>query len=356
MRASTANSVNIRRLFIRASAAYWCATPGLAQSALPSSGSTSIFAPASTPATSIYGLGLFFLAVTGTIFVIVFGMLLYAAVKFRHRPGADRREPLQIYGSDQLELAWTVIPVLIVIVLFMTSARVIHAVQDARRPPGTIQVTVIGHQFWWEYRYPEYGFVTANELHLPVSDPANPTPTFLELLSADTDHSFWIPRLAGKTDLIPNHPNTMWIEPQETGIYLGQCAQYCGTQHAKMLLRAYVESRADFERWVKAQQQAVREDISLSPEAQEGRRVFSTTACINCHAISGTVANGLFGPDLTHLMSRETIASGVALNIPANVRLWIENPASIKPGALMPAMNLTDKDLDAVTAYMLTLH
>jgi cytochrome c oxidase subunit 2 len=296
------------------------------------------------------------LAVTGTIFVVVFGMLLYAAVKFRHRPGDDRREPLQIYGSDQLELAWTVIPILIVIVLFLTSARVIHTIQDARRPPGTIQVTVIGHQFWWEYRYPQYGFVTANELHVPVSDPANPTPTFLELLSADTDHSFWIPRLAGKTDLIPNHPNSMWIEPQETGIYLGQCAQYCGTQHAKMLLRAYVESRDDFERWVKTQQQAVRQDATPSPEAEEGRHVFNSTACINCHAISGTVANGLFGPDLTHLMSRETIASGIAVNTPANVRLWIHDPAAMKPGALMPAMNLTDKDLDAVTAYMLTLH
>src|SRR5215471_4594521 len=356
MRTSAANSVNMGRLFMLAGAASLCTAPGLAQSALPSSGSTNIFSPASTPAASIYGLGLFFLAVTGTIFVIVFGMLLYAAVKFRHRPGDDRREPLQIYGSDQLELAWTVIPILIVIVLFLTSARVIHAVQDAPRPPGTMQVTVIGHQFWWEYRYPQYGFVTANELHLPVSDPANPTPTFLELLSADTDHSFWIPLLGGKTDLIPNHPNTTWIEPTETGTFLGQCAQYCGTQHAKMLLRAYVESRAGFDRWVKAQQQAVREDTSLSPEAQEGRRVFNTTACINCHAISGTVANGIFGPDLTHLMSRETIASGVVLNTAANLRLWIHDPAVLKPGALMPAMNLTDKDLDAVIAYMLTLH
>jgi cytochrome c oxidase subunit 2 len=330
--------------------------PGLAQPvAQSSSSSTSIFAPASTPATTIYGLSLFVLAVTGTIFVVVFGMLFYAAVKFRRRPGDDRREPLQIYGSDQLELAWTVIPVLIVIVLFLTSARVIHAVQDARRPPGTIEVTVIGHQFWWEYRYPQYGFVTANELHVPVSDPAHPTPTFLQLLSADTDHSFWIPRLAGKTDLIPNHPNSMWIDPHEAGLYLGQCAQYCGTQHAKMLLRAYVESRADFDRWVNAQRQAAAGDASLSPEAREGRRVFNSTACINCHSVSGTVADGLFGPDLTHLMSRETIASGIAENTQANLRRWIQNPAAIKPGALMPAMNLTDKDLDAVTAYVLTL-
>jgi cytochrome c oxidase subunit 2 len=324
--------------------------------AAPSSTSTGIFAPNSTPADEIFGLSIFILAVTGTIFAIVFGLLLYAAIKFRKRTNDDLREPLQIYGSDQLELAWTVIPVLIVIVLFMTSARVIHSVQDARRPPGTIEVTVIGHQFWWEYRYPQYGFVTANELHVPVSDPAHPTPTFLALLSADTDHSFWIPRLAGKTDLIPNHPNSTWIDPHETGLYLGQCAQYCGTQHAKMLLRASVDSRAAFDLWVKAQQQTARDDAALSPEAFEGRRVFNATACINCHAIAGTAAEGRFGPDLTHLMSRETIASGIASNNAAELRRWVQNPAAIKPGSLMPSMNLTDKELDEVTAFLLTLH
>jgi cytochrome c oxidase subunit 2 len=318
--------------------------------------STSIFAPNSTPADQIFGLSMFVLVVTGVIFAIVVGLLLYAAIKFRNRTNDDLREPLQIYGSDQLELAWTVIPVLIVIVLFMTSARVIHAIQDARRPPGRIEVTVVGHQFWWEFRYPQYGFVTANELHVPVSDPKNPTPTFLTLLSADTDHSFWIPRLAGKTDLIPNHPNSTWIDPHEIGLYLGQCAQYCGTQHAKMLLRASVDTRADFDRWVQAQQQTSHDDSALSLEAQEGRRVFNATACVNCHTIAGTAANGRFGPDLTHLMSRETIAAGIASNNAEELRRWVQNPAAIKPGCLMPSMNLTDKELDEVTAYLLTLH
>src|SRR5437899_7559614 len=205
---------------------------------IPSSSSTSIFSPASTPADSIFRLALFVLAITGIIFLIVSSLLVYSAVKFRKRADDDGREPPQVYGSNQLELAWTVIPVLIVVVLFLTAARFIHAIQDAPRPPGAIEVTVVGHQFWWEYRYPQYGFVTANELHVPVSDPKQPTPTFLTLLSADTDHSLWVPRLAGKTDLIPNHPNRMWIDPHEPGVYLGQCAQYCGTQHAKMLLRA----------------------------------------------------------------------------------------------------------------------
>jgi cytochrome c oxidase subunit 2 len=320
-----------------------------------SAGSTSIFAPASTPADAIFGLSMFVLTVTGTIFAIVFGLLLYAAVRFRKRADDDLREPLQIYGSDQLELAWTVIPVLIVIVLFMTSARVIHSVQDARRPAGTIEVIVTGHQFWWEYRYPQYGFTTANELHVPVSDPAHPTPTFLELRSADTDHSFWIPRLAGKSDLIPNHANSTWIDPHETGLYLGQCAQYCGTQHAKMLLRAYVDSPAEFERWMRSQRQTARDEGALSAEALEGRRVFNNTACINCHTVAGSLADGRFGPDLTHLMSRDTIGSGVAANNAGELRRWVQNPAAIKPGSLMPSMNLTDKELDEVTAFLLTL-
>jgi cytochrome c oxidase subunit 2 len=133
----------------------------------------------------------------------------------------DKREPPQVYGSSQVETAWTIIPVLIVLVLFLATGRVIANVQDAAKPRDAIEVTAIGHQYWWEYRYPGLNVVTANELHVPVSDPAHPTPTFLTLLSADTDHSFWVPRLAGKTDLIPNHPNSMWIDPHETGVYVG---------------------------------------------------------------------------------------------------------------------------------------
>jgi cytochrome c oxidase subunit II len=355
MRFASWHGLKIRHLLILAGA-WLSAACCLAQTAAHDSKSTSIFAPDSTPADAIFGVSMFILAVTGVIFAIVFSLLVYAAVKFRNRPTDDRREPLQIYGSNQLELAWTVIPILIVIVLFMTSARVIHEVQDARQPEGTIQVIVTGHQFWWEYTYPQYGFVTANELHIPLSNPAHPTPTFLQLLSADTDHSFWIPRLAGKTDLIPNHPVTTWIEPHEIGLYLGQCAQYCGTQHAKMLLRAYVESRADFDRWVQTQQKMAGDGSGLSPEALEGRKVFNATACVNCHVIAGTVATGHFGPDLTHLMSRETIASGAAPNTAADLRRWIRNPADIKPGSLMPSMNLTDQELDQVTAYLVTLH
>ena len=312
---------------------------------------TNIFAPAATPASLVRHLSVFVLAITGIIFVVVFTLLVYSVIKFRGRPGDAGREPAQVYGSTQIELAWTIIPVLIVVVLYLATARVIHAIQDAPEPAGAIEVTVIGHQYWWEFRYPKLGIVTANELHLPVSDPDHPTPTFLALLSADTDHSFWVPELAGKTDLVPNHPNRMWIDPRRTGVFLGQCAQYCGVQHAKMLLRVSVDSPKEFAAWVRGQQQPAIQDDKVAA----GRHVFETTACINCHTVTGTPANGRFGPDLTHLMSRATIAAGAAQNTQQNLRLWIQNPNAIKPGSLMPAMQLSDADLDAVLTYMETL-
>ena len=312
---------------------------------------TSIFAPQSTPAKSIANFSVFVLAITGIIFAVVCTLLVYSILKFRAKPANANSEPAQVYGSNQIELAWTVIPILIVVVLFLATARVIHAIQDAPEPPSAVEVTAIGHQYWWEFRYPKLGIVTANELHIPVSDPSHPTPTFLQLLSADTDHSFWIPELAGKTDLVPNHPNRMWMDPHRTGIFLGQCAQYCGTQHAKMLLRVSVDSPQDFAAWVRGQQQpAVR-----NPTVIAGRQVFEQTACINCHTVSGTSADGRFGPDLTHLMSRATIAAGAAENTPENLRQWIQDPDEIKHGSLMPAMKLSDADVTAVVNYMETL-
>ena len=312
---------------------------------------TNIFAPVSTPAQSIFDLSRFVLLVTTAIFVVVFSLLAYAVVKFRRRRASETREPAQVYGSTQLELAWTVIPILIVVTLFLAAARVIASIQNAVPPANAIQVTVIGHQYWWEYRYPALGVVTANELHIPLSDAAHPTPTFLTLLSADTDHSYWVPRLAGKTDLIPNHPNSMWMDPHETGLYLGQCAQYCGTQHAKMLLRVYVQTRDEFDRWIEAQRRPAQDVDNVS----EGQRIFEQTACINCHTVAGTAAHGTFGPDLTHLMSRDTIASGAAQNTPKNLLSWIQNPSIIKPGSKMPAMGLSDAEVNAVTSYLETL-
>jgi len=314
---------------------------------------TNIFAPAGTPSHSIFGLAMLILGITTGLFVVVGGLLLYVILRFRHRVAdpLSSQEPAQIYGSKQIELSWTVIPILVVVMLFLATTRVILSTERARKPAESLDIAVIGHQFWWEYRYPKFGIVTANELHIPVSALKHPTPTYLTMSSADTDHSFWIPRLAGKTDLIPNKVTTMWIDPQDPGLYLGQCAQYCGTQHAKMLLRVYADTPAQFAAWVAQQQKSAAED----PGAAAGRAVFQRNACISCHSIAGTIATGRFGPDLTHVASRDTIASGAVSNNHANLRAFIDNPARFKPGVLMPAMHLNDQDLDAVADYLATL-
>jgi cytochrome c oxidase subunit 2 len=314
-------------------------------------GTSSIFHPVSAPADASYTAALVVLVITTGILVVVGGLLAYGVVAFRRRPDDDGSEPAQIYGSDQIELAWTVIPILIVVVLSLVTARTVYDVQAAPKPPGALDVTVIGHQWWWEIRYPDLGVVTANELHVPVTDPANPTPTYLRLESADVVHSFWVPQLAGKTDLIPNRVNHMWIEPRVTGVFRGQCAEYCGTQHAHMLLRVHVHTRPEFDRWVAAQRAPAADD----PAVAAGRRVFERTACINCHTVRGTVATGRFGPDLTHLMSRETLAAGAAPMTRAALAAWVADPDHAKPGALMPAMQMDQPELDQLVAYLETL-
>ena len=312
---------------------------------------TSMFSRDATPASGVFSLSLFVFAITFGIFLVVASLGAYAVIKFRAKPGDETSEPIQIFGSNQIEISWTIIPVLIVVVLFLTTARMIFAVQDHVQPKTSIKVNAIGHQFWWEFQYPEYGFTAANELHIPVSDPSAPTPTYLKLSSSDVVHSFWIPRLAGKTDMIPDRVNEMWLDPAKTGVYAGQCGQFCGTEHAKMLLKVYVQSRPDFDAWIRNQQQ----DAVQSANVAQGKYVFESQSCINCHAIKGTIANGRFGPDLTHLASRKTIAAGAADNTPKNLRLWIQNPEVFKSGSNMPAMNLTDEQLDQVTAYLSTL-
>jgi cytochrome c oxidase subunit 2 len=291
------------------------------------------------------------LAICAAIFAVVAYLLVHAIVRFRARPGDDAREPPQVYGSNAIEIAWIVLPLLIVVVLFLATTRTIFGIERAAPGEGALRVTVVGHQWWWEFRYPDLGIVTANELHVPVSEPGARRQTYLRLESVDVIHSFWVPQLNGKTDVIPNHPNTMWVEPTQAGAYYGQCAEFCGTQHATMQIRVFVKTKAEFDRWVAAQRASAAE----SPEVAAGRAVFLATACVNCHTVRGTEAAGTFGPDLTHLMSRTTIGAGAAQNSPDNLLRWIRDPAHLKPGVLMPAMNLTDEQNRAVLAYLLTL-
>jgi cytochrome c oxidase subunit 2 len=314
-----------------------------------------MFKPVSTPARLILETSHFVLGLTAGIFVVVTALLAWVVVRYRHRDTDDNSEPVQIYGSNQIELSWTVIPILLVFMLFLTTARVILGTEHIDKPANALDVVVIGHQFWWEYRYPSLGVVAANELHIPVSDPAHPKPVYLHLSSADVTHNFYVPRLSGKMDVIPNRVNVLWMDPDTTGLYLGQCAQYCGTQHAKMLLRVYVDSPEDFAAWVQKQKAPSTPSAALTPEQLEGKSVFEHNACMNCHAVAGTGAKGLYGPDLTHVASRETLASGAFANTPKNLKQWIDDPDSLKPGVLMPPMHLNEKDLDAVTAYLATL-
>jgi cytochrome c oxidase subunit 2 len=355
--------------------------------------STSTFSHASTPAGQVNDISIFVLTITGLIFAGVGGLLLYALVRYRGRRG-DLTEPAQVFGSVQIELSWTIIPILIIVVLFLTTTRVLFSVQDAPKPASALDVIVVGHQFWWEFRYPQYNVVTANELHVPVSSNATDRPTFMKLTSADVIHSFWIPQLAGKTDLLPNRVNEMWIDPRTPGLYLGQCAQFCGAEHAKMLLRVYVDTPEQFQQWIANQQKMQREIGELGPSEavssnaanagvvhagtnavtensvgadaagyensqqispQIGQYVFEHEACISCHTVAGTAATGRYGPDLTHMMSRATIAAGAAPNTRERLLAWVTDPNQIKPGSLMPAMHLTDRQNAEITAYLLTL-
>jgi cytochrome c oxidase subunit II len=320
----------------------------------------SIFDPVSPPAESIRSLSVLVLAITGFIFIAVEGILLYAIVRFRRRAADAGAEPPQVYGSKPIEIAWTAAPALVVFVLVLVSARTLWEVNVPPPPPrdgdNTLFVTVVGRQWWWEYTYDHYngrelGFTTANELHVPAGEEGVARPVFLTLKSADVAHSFWVPRLAGKTDCIPGRVNSMWFQTDRPGLYVGQCAEYCGTQHANMLLRVVVDPPGDFERWLANEQKPAVEE----PAGRAGRSTFLAQSCVNCHAVRGTPAQGRYAPDLTHLMARKTLASGMVENTPENLRRWVADPQQVKPGCLMPAFGLGDREWDDLVRYLLTL-
>src|SRR5262245_34462863 len=326
----------------------------------PPTQNVSIFDPVSPPAASIRSLSILVLAITGFIFIVVEGILIYSLVRFRHRGAVVSTEPPQVYGSKPIEIAWTAAPALVVFVLVLVTARTLWEVNVPPPQPQAAEnalfVTVVGRQWWWEYQYNHYNgrelsFTTANELHIPASGEGVAHPVYLTLKSADVVHSFWVPRLAGKTDVVPGRTNNMWLQTERPGLYLGQCAENCGTQHANMLIRVVVDSPGDFERWLENEQQSAAED----PAAGAGRTVFLAQSCINCHRVRGTPAQGRYAPDLTHLMSRKTLASGMVENSFENLGRWVADPQPIKPGCLMPAFGLADRDRDDIVRYLLTL-
>jgi cytochrome c oxidase subunit 2 len=304
--------------------------------------------PASDHADNIQGLYklVFYLAVV--VFVGVMAASIVFTIAFRDRPG---REAKQIHGNTRLEVIWTLIPVIIVVIIAVPTFDTLFAIAE-EPPEDAIEVEVIGHQWWFEFRYPEYDIITANELHLPVGRTAS-----FKLTSADVLHSFWVPQMGGKVDLVTGHENILSFTPTEARpeAYLGQCVEFCGTSHANMRFRVFVHEESDFEAW--AQNQAA-DRTPRTGAAADGETIFLRQACIGCHTVGGTTAGARVGPDLTHVGARTTLAAGIMENTPENMARWIRDSAAIKPGSLMPAFpaaTLPDADLQAIVTYLQSL-
>ena len=282
-------------------------------------------------------------AIAVAIFFIVEGLLVYALIRYRHKPG---RQPQDFHGNTRLEVVLTLVPALILAGLAVPTIRTIFSL--GTEPTNALQVTVTARQFWWEYEYPDFGVITANELHIPEDQPV-----FITLKGADVIHSFWVPRLGGTQDVVPGRDNTMYIEADDPGKrYLGQCKEFCGLSHANMRLIVFTHTKEEFESW--AEEQAA-DRVAPTGEAAQGEQVFLETGCVNCHAIRGTEAAGRTAPDLTHFGSRETFAGAIFDNNEANLTDWLRDPPAVKPGSLMPDYGLTDEQIQQLVAYLMSL-
>jgi cytochrome c oxidase subunit II len=279
------------------------------------------------------------------IAVVVSAALGIILVRFREKPGVAGL-PRQIRGHTALELAWTIMPALILLIIAIPTIQVIFRTQGAAAPSHALTITVRGWQWWWEFRYPSLDVVTANELHLPVG-----RPVVFALEGSDVIHSFWVPQLGGKRDVVPGRLNHITLTPERVGEYWGQCAEFCGVSHANMGLRVIVEAPAAFERWVAAQKVAPPEPEGA---AAEGKGLYTRSACVGCHTIRG-VSAGALGPDLTHFGSRARFGAGLWPNTGDHVVAWLKDPPALKPGSKMPSLNLSDAEARALAAYLASL-
>ena len=299
------------------------------------------FDPVTGQGRSISDLFVLAMALSALVFLLVTGVLVYALIRFRGRPGDA--DPPQVEGHRTLEIVWTATPFALLVVLFLLSLTTMRRVE--RPAPSPLLIKVIGHQWWWEFQYPDLGFVTANELHVPVG-----TPLRLEVETADVIHAFWVTQFGWKTDAIPGKKTVMLMQVDEPGEYDGTCAEFCGLQHAWMRIRAVAAPRAEFDAWAEQQRRPAGQPQTSG--AQRGQEVFLRNTCVNCHAVRGTNATALVGPDLTHIGSRATLGAGVLPNTPENMRRWVHDASAAKPGALMPRFNLSDADLQALVEYL----
>lgn len=273
------------------------------------------------------------------IFAVVAGALAYVTWKFRARPG-DTGEPPQIHGNDRLEVVWTLIPLAIVLVLFGLTAKAL--IQVNRPIPGALKVEVTGYQFWWDFHYPELGLRNSNELILPAGVPVE-----LEVTSKDVIHSFWVPGLAGKQDAIPGQKTRIRFVAEKPGNYYGFCAELCGPSHARMLFRVIVLPQEEFERFVAAAK------AYTPPVADaQGQQVFQQN-CMACHSVQGKMPPAVIGPELGFTGNRVSLGAGIVDYTPENLKAWIKDPASMKPGVKMPGFpQLSEADLDALVRYL----
>ncbi len=306
-------------------------------------GKQSTLSPAGPVASAQLGMFWESLAIMTGIFIVVAAVFLYSIIRFRARPG-DNELPKQVHGNTTLEIVWTIIPIILLVFLAIPTVHYSFAFQA---PATAMKVDVVGHQYWWEFDYPGSKVTTANIVHIPVNTKIN-----FVLTSADVIHSFWVPELGGKTDLIPGRVNHLLLEASKTGTFYGQCAQLCGPGHAYMKFEVVVQTPAAYQAWVSAMQHPT---VSVTTSEQKAGMALFKQDCSTCHTVGGTSFNGKVGPNLTELMTRPTIAAGTLTNTPANLAKWLHNPPGVKPGALMPNLNLSQTQIQSLVAFLETL-
>jgi len=301
----------------------------------------------------IHGIYVFVNWIDFFIMVIVAVVMFLALFWFSTRVG-EPGEPSTVTSDIRLEVAWTTIPALILVAITVPTVRSIWATQPDQWPPDVLTIKVIAHQWWWEFQYPDYGIDTADEVHLQAGRMVH-----FSMQSADIIHSFWVPTLGGKRDLVPGQVNSITYTPDQIGMFYGQCVEFCGDSHANMRLRAFVQTKDDFDQWVKQQQSPPATPSGGSAPA--GAMIFANAPCAICHRVKGLSGfspeyKGTFkGPDLTHFGSRVTIAGSILENTPENLAKWIQDPDGVKPGAYMPKLGVHGKDLDDLVAYLESL-
>ena len=287
------------------------------------------------------------------VLALVVVLLILVLARHSSRMGSTREPPVHVQEHLMLEAAWTVGPAAILLLVAFPAIVINFDSQPSQPPANALHVVVIAHQWWWEFRYPAMGIDTADEAHVVVD-----RPVYFELHSADVIHSFWVPKLGGKRDVIPNHTNELILTPYEVGEYYGQCAEFCGLSHANMRIRVFVDSRERFHKWADNQRSEPREPDPTSPDFRRvaaGMRIFAGAPCVICHEVRG-ISEGTIGPNLSHIGSHATLAGGTYTNTPTELAAWIEHPDQMKPGAQMPSLALSRPQLDDLVAYLESLH